>query len=225
MAKFLKKVMAQKLRKSGNSIKDIAGLLKVSKSSASQWCRDIKLTNEQINFLNNKMKNSGYWGRLKGALLQKEKRQRKIQKYITEGSKEVSQLSSRDWLMLGLGLYLGEGGKGRQFQFSNSNPKIIKLIIIWLEKIFKIKKEEFILRFAINKIHKKRELIIKNFWSKFISISQDQFRKTTIIKSKNKKVYKNFDNYFGVLTIRLRKSTDLQCKINGLNYGIFEQAA
>lgn len=44
MAKFKEKIKARELRHRGESIKDIARKLKVSKGSVSRWCRDIELT-------------------------------------------------------------------------------------------------------------------------------------------------------------------------------------
>ena len=48
MARFKEKNKALLLRKKGESINDIAKKIKVSKSIVSRWCRDIKLTSEQI---------------------------------------------------------------------------------------------------------------------------------------------------------------------------------
>lgn len=48
MAKSKEKNKALILRQNGESIKDIAKRLKISKSTVSLWCRDIKLTSEQI---------------------------------------------------------------------------------------------------------------------------------------------------------------------------------
>lgn len=126
--------------------------------------------------------------------------------------------------MIGLGLYLGEGNKGRKFQFVNSNPRIIKLIVNWLQKIFKFKKEDLIFSIFINRSHQDRDDIVKKFWSRLLGVSIDQFRKTVFIKSKNEKVYENRDVYFGVLSIRARRSTNLQYKINGLNYNLLNKA-
>jgi|SRR3989344_4313897 len=225
MAKFQKRILAIKLRKKGKSIKDIARLLKISKSSASIWCRDVVLTPTQIENLHSQFIIGGYKGRLKGARLQKEKREFKIKNYQKLGIVTIKLLRSRDLLLLGLGLYFGEGNKsGNQFQFTNSNPNIIKLIILWLEKIFDIKKRDLILNIIINQLHRHREKELKKYWVKITTTNIFQFNKTIFIKSKNKKIYQNFNNYFGTLTIRVRKSSDLQYRILGLCYGVLDKS-
>lgn len=54
MAKVKERNKAIALRKQGQSIKDIARLLGVSKGSVSLWCQDILLTAKQKEVLNNK---------------------------------------------------------------------------------------------------------------------------------------------------------------------------
>ena len=48
MAKFIQKIKAKNLRKSGKSIKEIAKELNISVGSVSNWCSDIVLSNDQI---------------------------------------------------------------------------------------------------------------------------------------------------------------------------------
>ena len=138
MAKSAEKYKAVALRKQGKSIKDIAYALQVSKSSASIWCRDISLTPLQIDRLHSKMVGGNYLGSMRGALANKKKREAKIKQCIMDGKKAMGVLSQRDFLMVGLGLHLGEGGKGRSFQFTNANPAIIKLMIAFLQRSFNI---------------------------------------------------------------------------------------
>ena len=73
MAKYLLRLKARELRKQGISVKDIAEILRISKSSASIWTRDIILSIEQIEALNKSRLQGAERGRLKSALLQKER--------------------------------------------------------------------------------------------------------------------------------------------------------
>lgn len=221
MAKFQKRILARKMRGEGKSIKEIARLLKISKSSVSIWCRDIILTPKQIKRLHLQMVVGGYKGRLKGSQLQKTRKEIKIKNYKILGVENVKSIKNRDLLMLGLGLYFGEGNKtGNKFQFTNSNADIVGLIILWLERVFNIKRKDFILNIIINQLHKFREREVKNYWVKITHTNIHQFNKTIFIKSKSKKVYQNLNEHFGTLIIRVKKSSDLQYKILGLCYGI-----
>ena len=73
MAKSLLRLEARKLRKKGVSVKKIAKYLKVSKSSASRWVRDIVLTVEQLENLRKSSLEGAERGRLRNALIQKDK--------------------------------------------------------------------------------------------------------------------------------------------------------
>jgi hypothetical protein len=217
MAKSNQRNRAIILRRKGESIKDIAKKLKVSKSSASIWCRDVQLTTVQINNLHKKMIAGGYVGRLKGSKIQHEKRLEREKISSVRGLLDVGKLSDRDLLMLLIALYWGEGGKSqRVFFISNSDPEMIKFIINAYEKVLKIDKSNIVLSVGLNIIHKNREEEVRNYWSSMLGISLKQFRKTIFIKSKNLKKCKNFKSHYGTLRINVVKSTGYYYKMIGL---------
>ena len=189
MANSQEKIKARMLRKNGESIKDIARLLRVSRSSASIWCQDIELNAQQIENLNRKMLAGNYIGSLKGARIQKERKEMRINEQKNIGCKKIGVIKNRELLFAGLGLYLGEGNKNwSKFQFSNSNPQILKLFIFWLTKCFEFPKTDLVFTLFINEIHISRAETVKKYWMETLDIKMDQFRKTIFIKSKNKKV-------------------------------------
>ncbi len=226
MAKFREKIKAQELRQQGKSIKEIAKFLGVSKGSISIWCRDIVLTVEQIESLQKRMSTKGsYDARLKGARTQHERRLQQIKRLQEEGFKIIESLSKRDLLLIGAGLYWGEGMKkeGRA-RVANSDPTIIKFMVNWFQILWGIQKEQFTLQILINKIHKKRVKEVERYWSNLLGISPTQFTKTTFIKAKNKKIYKNFQDHYGTLLVSVRKGGDLRHKINGLISALFQKS-
>lgn len=216
MAKFLQKIKARKLRSRGESINVIAKRIRVSKSSVSRWCHDIELSKEQIAKLEKRMVMGSYTGRLKGARLQFERRKKQITQLQQEGADLLGGLSDRDLLLVGAGLYWGEGTKKDKVRITNSNPAIIKFAIHWFSKVWGISKEDFTLHVIINRIHKDRVSIVEKHWSELTSISMDQFIKTTLIKTKTKKIYKNFENYYGTVNVTVRRGGNLHPKIMGL---------
>ena len=224
MAKSKEKIEAINLRRLGYSIKEIARILRVSQSSASIWCSSVKLSYSQIENLNRKMLVGSYKGRIKGAEVQHQKKQFKLENYHKEGISAIKEISNRDLLMLALGLHLGEGNKsGNGFQFTNSNSDIIQLMMYCLTNIFSVNKEQMYFSLIINKIYSTNLKKIKNRWCKILKISSSQFRKTTVIKSKNKKIYDNDKIYLGTLILRIKKSSDLQYKIIGLSQALIEK--
>ena len=221
MAKSKEKNKALKLRQRGKSIKEIARELKIAKSTVSLWCRDIELTSEQIQKLHEKMVKGSYKGRIKGARIQYNRRLKKIKELEKKGIKQIGRLSNRDLLIAGIALYWGEGAKkNRNVSFSNSDPNIIKFIINFFRKIWKIDKNRFTAYIGINKIHKNRIEEVESYWSRITKIPREQFTKTTLIKAKNKKNYKNFPIHYGTITIKIRKSAGLYYQILGLIKGL-----
>lgn len=101
---------------------------------------------------------------------------------------------------------------------------MIKFIIKWFEKALKIKKEDFLLRTEFNISHKERTETIKNYWSKMIGIPLEQFEKPFYHRSTWLRDYSNRGDYYGVLRVRVRKSSELLNKtrgwINGLSHSI-----
>jgi hypothetical protein len=216
MAKSKQKIKARQLRKQGKSIRKIAKLLNVSKGSASIWCRDIELTGAQTKALQRSMLKGSYAGRIKGARMQKERKEKKIHYYIEKGLKEIGKLNKREFFIAGLSLYWGEGSKKRPAtNFYNSDPLIIKFMIKWFKEIFHIENERFLMYVTINKIHRRRLTKVIKYWSEITNIPIAQFRKPILIKAKNKKIYENFESHYGTLCVRIAKSTELYYQILG----------
>lgn len=217
MAKSKEKNKALKLRQKGESIKVIAKKLNISKSTISLWCRDVKLTQRQVQRLHARMINGAYRGRLKGARIQYERRLKRTEELKKLGAEILGQVSNRDFLIAGTSLYWGEGQKkGREVRVSNSDPKIIKFMLRWFREFWGICEEEITAFIIINQIHRNRLDEVEQFWSSVTKIPRSRFIKTTLIKTKNKKNYKNFPIHYGTLTIRLKKPTNLHHRIIGM---------
>lgn len=216
MAKFLIKLQAIELRETGQSIKDIAKYLGISQSTASVWCRHIKLTHAQIlKLLKTKEKNITA-GRLKGALIQKMKRINAIKKAEEEALK-INKLSDNEFFFIGLALYLAEGSKTMgTVQFTNGDLRLIKFMLSWFKKFYNIPKNEMKYTVTINAIHKTRDKKVKNFWQKRLGLKPELFTNTRFVITKSKKTYTNAKNYFGTFSFRINKSTNLLYKLNAL---------
>ena len=216
MAKSDLKIAARKLRKNGGSIKSVAKKLGISPSTSSLWCRDIKLSENQIESLLLRKEGGVRRGQLNGALVQKNKRLATIKQYQKEGKIFFEKFSDKEFFSSGLALYLAEGTKSRQVEFTNSDPKVIKFIIGWFFKFFDISKDRIAPIVFINESHRNRESLVKSFWSNYLNIPVSQFRKTMFLKSVRKKLYENHNQYFGTLKLRILKSANLSYKISGL---------
>jgi len=218
MAKSELKIKARKMRRSGKSVKTIAQKLGIAKSTASLWVRDIILSVSQLEKLRKSMIKGSERGRLKGALMQKERRLKLIRDSQRKGIKKIGKLSKREFLIAGLALYWGEGTKKnrRQLRFTNSDPKMITFMLKWFREMFGVKDEGMKLIVGINEIHRKREKQVLKYWSAVTNLPLCQFRKVSFKKVKNHKVYENFNQHFGTLTIDILKPARFYYKIVGL---------
>lgn len=216
MAKFLIKVKAQELRRRGNSIKDIAKKLHVSQSTVSLWCRDIKLSVKQIDELLKSKENNITRGRLRGAQIQRQKRISAI-KLAKKEAKRLKKLTDKEYFITGLALYLAEGSKKMdRVQFTNTNPAMINLMLNWFSKFYNISRKNIKYTILINAIHKNRDAELKSFWQKYLKIKPENFTDIRYIKTRQKKIYSNYNNYYGTFSFRVNKSTHLLYKLNAL---------
>lgn len=225
MAKPDKRLKSRKLRKRGESIRDIAKTIGVSRGSVSRWCSDIELTKKQLKRLQAKQKRAGTKALLKASEQKKKERKRKIENYKKKGIERLKNLSDDEFLAAGLAMYLGEGyKKGRKINFANSDPEIIKFMINWFKKFFNINDSRFTFRVMINKIHKNREGQVKKFWENEIGIKEKQWRKIQFLGPKPKKKFENHNNHYGTLSFKVLKSTNLFYEIQGLMHGLLKSA-
>lgn len=223
MAKSELRLKAIKMRSRGESVRDIAEKLKVSKSSASIWVRDVILSVKQLEDLQNRKIRGWELARLNGAFSQKKKRLDLISKEKLNGINQLSRMTDGEFFVSGVALYWAEGSKKkREFYICNSDPKMIVFMIKWMKKFFGIQTSDLKAVVGINEVHKKRETLIKNYWSEITGIPLDQFRKTSFKKTKIFKQYENFNEHFGTLAIHVLKGSHFYYKMLGLIEGLSE---
>ena len=193
------KVLAIRLRKKGLSYKEILLKVNVSKDTISRWCRDVVLSQEQIEHLLKRKLQGGEKGRLVAAKMKHDKRIEETEYLLNLGEKEVGKLTKRDKFVTGIALYAGEGGK-KSLSFANSDPKIIKFMMNWFREFCNIPETKFHGAIWIHDNLDPKNAI--NFWSNLTLIPNTQFYKTYIAKNKvdSKKIRKNIHKY-GVFSI------------------------
>jgi hypothetical protein len=219
MAKYEQRLKAREMRKNGIAINRIAIILAVSKGSVSKWCEDISLTSEQISALHESNVRGGYRGRLLGAYSNKQKKLKVLKDSKGWAAHILGNVSRRDLLISGISLYWAEGskkGSSSGFVFVNSDPSMIRLINVWLKEIFNVKKEELRPSVSINEIHRERIGRVIKFWADLLELPVSQFSSTSFIKSKQQKIYENYENYYGILRLRVSKGSNLKYKVLAL---------
>jgi len=214
--KLQEKKLARKLRKRGYSIKEICKKTGLAKSSVSLWVRDIELTIKQKQRLSERGIRKEVIEKQRATRLQRENARRQI--IIDKAKKNIGYLLKRDLFLMGIILYWAEGSKTQRgvVKFSNSDPKIIKLMMLFFNKICRVSKRKF-----RGYIHIHPHLNVRkaeNYWSSISGIPLNQFYKTYLKVNRASKNKKN-SLPFGTFDINIC-DTKLFLKIQGWREGI-----
>jgi hypothetical protein len=214
MAKSAERLKAIQLRREGKSIKEIAKALCISAGSASRWTQDIELSDAQREYLRIRQIASGHKGRVAGANMNREKRLKRLHSADKLAREDIPEISKKDLFYIGIGLYWGEGTKARHSPFgvTNSDPRIILLMMRWFEECFNLGRDRFRPRVFISDIHREREEVILAYWADALSIPLSQFCRTVFL-NKGKKRYENHDRYFGVMALQVAKAAEIRYKV------------
>ncbi len=219
--KLAKKNKARELRKQGRSYSEILEEVDVAKSTISRWCRDIILTDDQIQRLSEKSTKGARKGSLIAARNKQCRRIERIESLKKEGIAEVGELGHREKFIAGVALYLGDGNKGSdKVGFSNANPKIIAFMVDWLREFCDVSEERYRGQIWIHENQNEREA--RKFWSRITGIPLNQFKKSYVVKNKDgsNKIRKNIHPY-GVFSIRI-SSTNTQRRLLGWMAGVLK---
>lgn len=219
MSKYDKRLEARVMRGKGVSIIVIARELGVSKSSASKWCRDIILTEEQFKKLRENSERAAKYGQRMGAETNKNKKLKAIREAEIWGGELVNNISNRELLLIATALYWSEGSKSDStsgFIFVNSDPEMILVMKLFLTNVLNIASEEIVCSVQINRIHEVRINTVLSFWKKLLDLQNSQIRKPYYVNTKVNKVYENYENYYGICRLVVRKGKNLKYRMLGL---------
>lgn len=174
--KLIEKEKARALRKQGKSINQIVEEAGLSKASVSEWVRDIVLTQAQRNKISLRGRSVESIERRRINRLANEKAKRQI--IIDKAKQDFTSISLEQLKLIGIILYLGEGGKTKRamVRMANSDPEIIKIMVKFLREICNVPEDKFrghIHTFTHADIEK-----TERYWSKVTGISRRQFFKT-----------------------------------------------
>lgn len=174
------KNLAVELRRQGMSYGLISGQLGVSKSTLSNWLKDLPYTpNEQV--LSRIKRGQGAYG-----LRRRQMRIDEISDLKTQGIFEIGKVSKRDLWMIGLGLWIGEGSKTmEQIRLVNSDPRVVHLFIYWLREICELEDQNITV--AMHLYPDSDELSSIKYWMNITKLPKKQFRKTQIDRRLDKK--------------------------------------
>jgi hypothetical protein len=187
-------------RKRGYSYGMILERLELSKSTLSDWLKEIPYKpNKEV------IKRVGL-ARMKSAQFKHNQKVANIRAVKKLAKRELGKLTKRDLWFLGIGLYWGEGDKSSNEGISvvNSDPETIKTMIKWFREICGLATKNF-----APTIHAYPENNIAeeiNYWSKLTGIPKEQFNKTQIDRRTNKSKMKKRKLPHGTLRLAIRSN-------------------
>lgn len=214
------------LRKKGLSYSEIKLRVPVSRSTISLWLRDIVLTKNQKKRLYEK----GVVSRALGSKALKEDRIKRTKEVVDKACLEVAKLIKKDLWLIGAILYWAEGHKQKEHNpsqrlvFSNSDQRMLRIYLRWLDECLDIAVERLTFDIYIHETYKKTNTELVDYWSDVTRIPKEKFKHIYIKKNKVRSYRKNRGKkYNGVLRISVRKSVDLNRKVIGWTKGICRQ--
>ena len=171
------------LRRKGYSYNIISERTGLSKGTLSDWLSGLAYTpNAEVR---------GRIGRARAALLVAQQKRKTDSSELAKAMarKDIDKISKRDLLMLGLGVYIGEGSKtGGITRVVNSNPSVIRLTLRWFKEIFGLGVKNFRVRIHLYPDNDIQETLAH--WSKELSIPLKQFQTSQIDTRTGKKAFK-----------------------------------
>ena len=193
--------------------------LQASKSAVSLWCRDIILTSLQNDKLRLNKGVSVTTGQRMGAEANKKKKLEVVELSNQWANKMINKISKRDLSLIASALYWCEGSKSDSastFTFVNSDPQMMSFMKNFLISVMNVSQDDLVCSIQINKIHEARIDKVLIFWKKLLNLNNSQIRKPYFVDTKVSKVYDNYDTYFGVCRLFVRKGKHIKYKMLGL---------
>jgi hypothetical protein len=185
------------------------------------------LNNLQLERL--KLKNAN--ARKLGSIALRNQRIYKTKQIIEKSKLEVEKIDLNNLKIIGAILYWAEGSKqndnrpSKELIFNNSDPRMLKIYLLWLNKCLFIKPENIKFEIYIHETYKKTPNQLSNYWSEVTKFPKVTLNKIYFKKNKVNSLRKNKgDDYHGVLRITVRKSTDISRKVMGWVEGICLQS-
>lgn len=217
------KIKAIKLRKEGMSYSEILKMVPVAKSTLSIWLKSVDLSKPQQQRLTAKKLAAAK----RGGAARKKMRIDTTAEIVDRSKKQIGVVSNRELFLIGAVLYWAEGTKekegtpGSGIQFTNSDPKMLRIFLLWLRNVCMIDEEKIHFQIYLHETSAVRVREVVKYWTRNLGINED--RLGTVYFKKNKLTTKRKNTgelYFGLIKIKVRQSSGLVRSISGWVNGV-----
>lgn len=169
---------ARRLRaEEGRSVKEIAGILGVSRSSVSLWVRDVPLTPGQIEAL--RQRDPRFNAAANGSAANRARARERRLAYQAVGRRQGRNAD----LIYGMGcmLFWAEGSRDRGVAaFTNSDPEMARFFIRFLRRGFDVPAEKVRVSCHLFADHLAGQRAIEQFWLDTLELPRTCLRKTVV---------------------------------------------
>jgi hypothetical protein len=164
-------------REEGRSVREIAMLLEVSRSSASLWVRDIELTPSQHAAL--VRRNPRFTNQRNGSIANRERSRARRLDYQRRG-RELARCDNPFYLA-GCMLWWAEGSKSRNaVRFTNSDPEMARLFVRFLSECFGVRRDAISIYCNLFADHEKRQHEIERYWLDQLELPGSSLRQSVL---------------------------------------------
>ncbi|MGH8952580.1 MAG: hypothetical protein ACRDX9_14305, partial [Acidimicrobiia bacterium] len=187
------------LRRLGLSYGEVMDLIPVKKSTLATWCREVKLSEEQVEALRARM-----GSRLGIPVDTNRKRRAEIGQIREAARAQVPYLATDPSWVAGTVLYWAEGAKIRNhLKLANADPRALRLFVWWIRNYLD-PDADFSLQLHLHEGND--EAVARSYWRGETGLPNANFYKT-FIKPKGTGHRKNHLEH-GVCTIKMRRCAD-----------------
>src|SRR3989344_4374115 len=216
---------AIELRRQGLPYSEIQSRISVPKSTLSHWLTRVRMKPDERRALRERQLSA----LRRGADQRKLKIRESIESIGKTSARDIKEISKRELWLLGVVLYWRERMKKnnesdirRGVRFTSSDPELIKFFLSWLFEIGGLERGEilFDLFLHTNEPRKRQEAIA--YWAHAVGFPPSEFCRIYFQKrpARKKQVRKSERAEFGLLRIRVRRSSLLARQIAGWIQGI-----
>ncbi len=193
---------AIELRRQGFSYSEIAAQLKISKTSVSNWVKNVRLTEDEKKNLERNLKSKKERTRMKISISLRAKKVYREKRAYENAERDFIKYTKDSFFAFGVGLYSARGGKHGVFQYMSSDKETIKIMLKWIEKYLEVSREKIKYRVFVDVSWKNKG--VEENWAKVCRVSREKFQKTMIMRSRNTE---KSPDYMGSLAILI---TDIE---------------
>lgn len=211
------------LRRKGLTYSEILQRVPVAKSTLSLWLQEVHLAKKQRQLITDKRRAA----QLRGGEARRAQRLRTIDLIVNGSKKDIGTLNKKEMWLIGLSLYWAEGSKEKMYtgasgiDFSNTDPKMIRLFVKWLVNCCDISMQRIYAHIYIHEYQRKNADEAVKYWSHSSGLTASQITGVYFKRHNPKSNRHNYNKkYYGTLRVRVKSSSELLRKVQGWVEGI-----